>query len=65
MPTKYSEALANQYYQSEQLFPLCQYNTMNKNKLLKFYENLAQELTDDEIRVASEDAVSAARMVAN
>jgi len=65
MPTKYSEALANQYYQSEQLFPLCQYNTMNKNKLLKFYENLAQELTDDEIRVASEDAVSAARLVAN
>ena len=65
MPTKYSEALANQYYQSEQLFPLCQYSTMNKKNLLKFYENLAQQLTDDEIRAASEDAISAARLVAD
>lgn len=64
MPTKYSEALANQYYQSEQLFPLCNYSR-NKNTLLKFYENLAQQLTDDEIRMTSEDAVSAARLVAD
>lgn len=67
MPTKYSEALANQYYQSEQLFPLCQYCSKNKKnpKLLMFYENLAQELTDDEIQAASNDAISAARLVAD
>lgn len=65
MPTKYSESLANQYYQLEELFPLCQYSNRNKKNLLKFYENLARQLTDDEIRAASEDAISAARLVAS
>jgi len=65
MPIKYSEALANQYYELEELFPLCQFiSTKKKQKLLMFYENLANQLTDDEIRVASEDAVEAAKMVA-
>jgi len=66
MPTKYSEELANQYYKSGLLFPLCEYsNDKRKKELLVFYKNLAQQLTDDEIRAASEDAVSAARLVAD
>jgi len=66
MPSKYSEALANKYYKSGLLFPLCEYgNAKTKKKLFIFYENLAQQLTDDEIRAASEDAVSAARLVAD
>jgi hypothetical protein len=66
MPTKYSETLANQYYELEELFPLCQYiRTKKTQKLLMFYETLANQLTDDEILAASNDAVSAARLVAD
>ena len=64
MTNTYCDALINKLYQSNSLFPFSEFRNITKN-ILQFYKNLAHTLTDEEIRVAAEDAINAARMVAN
>ena len=64
MSNTYCDALINKLYQSNSLFPFSEFRNITKNRL-QFYKTLAHTLTDEEIRVAAEDAINAARMVAN
>jgi hypothetical protein len=64
MSNTYCDALIAKLYQSNSLFPFSEFRNITKNRL-QFYKTLAHTLTDDELVVASKDAINAARMVAN
>lgn len=64
MSNTYCDALIAKLYQSNSLFPFSEFRNITKNRL-QFYKTLAHNLTDDELIVAAEDAINAARMIAN